>query len=81
MPRAHGHEALNGFDRLDASSGAESGAVESGGCAGELELARKTPSLKESVDEAGVEDIAGPSGIPRLDSKGGGVVKLRAVPA
>jgi len=43
-------------------------------------LARKRPALKEAVDETSVEDIAGAGGIPRLDSKGGGVVKLRAVP-
>ena len=78
---AAGDEALDVFDEPNAASSPESGAIESGGGAGEFELARDRPAPEEAVDKSGVEDIAGASGVAGLDSKGGGVVKLHAVPA
>jgi len=80
MPSAGGDEVLDGGDGLDAGAGAEGGAIEGSGGAGEIELAGQGPALQEGVYEGGVEDVSGASGVDRLDAEGGGVVELRAVP-
>jgi len=71
---------LDGGDGLDASAGAQGGAVEGGCGAGEIELAGQGPALQEGVDEGGVENVSGAGGVDRLDREGGGIVELRAVP-
>ncbi len=81
MAGAGGGEMLNGVDGLDAGAGAEGGAVEGCGCAGEIELAGQGPALQEGKDEGGVKDVSGAGGVDRLDPESGGIVKLRAVPS
>src|SRR5437016_1384178 len=76
---ARGHEAFDDFDGLDAAAGADGSAVERGGGAGKIELALQGPSLQEPVDEAGVKNISGASGVNRLHAKGGRVVEARPV--
>jgi hypothetical protein len=80
MFRSGGHEVLGLFEGLDTAAGADRHAVERGGGAGEVELAVERPTLKETVDEAGVEDIAGSGGVGDRDTVGGGVVEVLAVP-
>jgi len=80
MSGAGGDELLDGIDGLDAAAGAEGGAVEGGGGAGEIELAGQGPALQEAVDEAGVKNVAGAGGVHWLDVEGGSVVELRAIP-
>jgi hypothetical protein len=77
---AGGDEVFGGFDGLDAAAGADRHAVEGGGGAGEVELAREGPALEETVDEAGVEDVAGSGGVGDRDTVGGGLVEMLAVP-
>ncbi len=80
MASASGHQLLDGIDGLDAAAGAEGGAVEGGGGAGEIELALKGPALQEAVDEAGVKNVSGAGGVNGLNVEGGCVVELRSVP-
>src|SRR6266849_8133493 len=80
VPWARGHQPFYAFDGLDAAAGAEGGAVEGGGGAGEIKLAGQGPALQEAVDEAGVENVSGAGGVDRLHAKGGGVVELGVVP-
>src|SRR5258708_27239886 len=80
MPGASGDEMLDGVDGLNAAAGADSGAVEGGGGAGEIELALQGPALQESIDKASVKDVSGAGGVNGLDSKRGGVVELLSVP-
>ncbi len=75
-----GHEVFDGFDKADAAAGAAGGAVERGGGAGEVELARQGPALQQTVDEAGVEDVAGSGGVDDGDAIGGAEVEMAAVP-
>ena len=65
--------------RGDVAARADSGAVESGGGAGEFELARQRPALQQSIDKTCVEDVAGAGGVDGIDAKCWGVVELRAV--
>ena len=60
---AGGDEVVDVFEGVDAAAGADGGAVEGGGGAGEFELAVEGPVLEERVDEAGVEDVAGTGGV------------------
>src|SRR5882724_2468696 len=80
MARPGGDQVLDGVNGVYAGAGAEGGAVEGGGGAGEIELAGQGPALQEGVDEGGVEDVAGTGGIDGIDAEGGGVVALRAIP-
>src|SRR5713226_3478235 len=75
-----GNEMLDGVDGLNATAGADGGAVEGGGGAGEIELLLQGPTLQESIDKAGVKDVTGAGGVNGLDSKRGGVVELLSVP-
>ena len=77
--RARGDELVDVLEGVDASAGSDGGAVEGGGCAGELELAVEGPVLEESVDEAGVEDVAGAGGVDYGDAEGGDVEETVAV--
>ena len=77
---ACGHQALDDGYVLNGAARADSGAVQSGGGAGKLELALERPALEKSVDEAGVKNIAGAGGVESVHSKSGSVMKLRAVP-
>ena len=67
------------FQGADASAGSDGGAVEGGGCAGELELAVEGPVLEKRIDEAGVEDVAGAGCVDYGDAEGGDVEEARAV--
>ena len=58
---------------------ADSGAIERGGGAGELELAGQRPALQQSIDKTSVEDVSGAGGVRGLDAKRRGVVKLCTV--
>src|SRR5258706_14693564 len=80
MAGAASDEVLDSCDGLDAGAGAEGGAVEGGGGAGEIELALKGPALQEAVDEAGVKNVSGAGGVNGLNVEGGCVVELRSVP-
>src|SRR6267154_1756239 len=80
MAGAASDEVLDSCDGLDAGAGAEGGAVEGGGGAGEIQLALKGPALQEGVNEAGVKNVAGAGGVHRLHAKGRGAVELRSVP-
>jgi hypothetical protein len=80
VARRGGHECLNGGDRPDAAAGALGHAVHGGGGTGEVELALERPSLQGSVDEAGVEDVAGAGGVDGADAVGGGVVQVLSIP-
>src|SRR6266702_1821031 len=77
---AGGDEALDGFDGLDATAGADGGAVERGGGAGEIELLLQEPTLQESVNKARMKNVTSAGGVHRLNSKCRGVVELRPVP-
>ena len=74
------HEGFNVIDGADAAAGSGGGAVECGGCAGEVELAVEGPALQQGVDEAGVEDVAGAGGVCDGNMIGGAGVELGAVP-
>src|SRR6266849_5933363 len=80
VPWARGHQPFYAFDGLDATAGADGGAVEGGGGAGEIKLAGQGPTLQEAVDEAGVKNVSGSGGVNGLDAEGGGVVELRSIP-
>src|SRR6266851_4613952 len=80
MSSTGGDEMLDGCDGLDTAAGADGGAVEGGGGAGEIELALKGPALQEAVDEAGVKNVSGAGGVNGLNVEGGCVVELRSVP-
>ena len=80
MAQAFGHEALGFGVGADIASGADGGAVEGGGGAGEVELAFQGPALEQAVDKAGVEDVSGSGGVDGGDAVGGGVMHLGAVP-
>src|SRR5215472_11272589 len=75
-----GEEAVDGGERRDAAAGADGGAIERGGGAGEVELLLQGPALQKRVNEAGVEEIASAGGVHGFDVKGGRVMELRAVP-
>src|SRR5258708_31573949 len=80
MPSTGGDEALDGVDGRDAAASAEGGAVEGGGGAGEIELARQGPASQEAVEEASVKNVSGAGGVNRLDAECWRVVEARAVP-
>src|SRR5713226_4895707 len=80
MPSAGGHQLFDCCDGLDAAAGADGGAVEGGGGAGEIELALQGPTLQEPVNEACVKNVSGAGGVNGLHAKSGGVVELRPVP-
>src|SRR5713101_511836 len=71
---------LDGVDGLNATAGADGGAVEGGGGAGKIELALQRPTLQEGVDKAGVKNVTGAGGVNGLHAKSGGVVELLSVP-
>src|SRR5258708_4148324 len=73
MPSTGSHQVFDAFDGLNAAAGADGGAVEGGGGAGEVELSLQRPTLQEPVDEAGVEDVSGTGSVNRLDAKSAGV--------
>ena len=75
-----GHQAFDLFDGADAAAGAVGRAVECGGGTGEVELAVERPVLEQTVDEAGVEDVAGAGGVGDGDAVGGAWMELLAVP-
>jgi len=58
VPSACCHQVFDFVERLNTASGADGCAVQGGGGAGEVELSFERPTLKQAVDEAGVEDIA-----------------------
>ncbi len=64
---------------MDAAAGAYGGAVQGGCGTGEFQLAVEGPVLEETVDEAGVEDVAGTGGVDYGDAVGGGVEELLSV--
>ena len=74
-----GDQFLDVFEGVDASTGAYSGAVESGGGAGEFELLAEGPVLQESVDKASVEYVARPGGVHNGDTEGWDVEEAYAV--
>ena len=74
------HEGLDLIDGADAAARALGHAVDGGGGAGEVEAARKRPTLQQSVDEAGTEDVAGAGRVDDGDAKGRSVVELLSVP-
>ena len=77
---ASGEEMLDGGERGDSTAGADGGAIERGGGAGEVELLLQRPALQKRVDEAGVEKVAGAGCVHGVNLKSGGVVELCAVP-
>src|SRR5258708_36461438 len=76
-----GDEVLDSSGGLAAGAGAEGGAVEGGGGAGEIELAGQGPAPQEAVDEAGVEKVSGAGGGDRVHAKSGGGVGIRPLPS
>src|SRR5258708_4525082 len=80
MPVACCHQPFDDFDGLDSATGADGGAIERGGGAGEIELPLQMPALQEAVDEARVKNVSGAGGVDGLDAKSGGIVELRPVP-
>src|SRR5260370_7156323 len=80
MPVSCCHKPFDDFDGLDSSTGADGGAIERGGGAGEIELPLQMPALQESVDEARVKNVSRAGGVNRLHAKSGGVVELRPIP-
>src|SRR5260370_26967055 len=77
---ARGDEVFDTFDGLNAAAGADGGAVECGGGAGEIELALQRPALQEPINKTCVENVTSARGVNRLDAKRGGVVESRPVP-
>src|SRR6266481_1071411 len=77
---ARGDELFDTFDGLNAAAGADGGAVECGGGAGEIELALQRPALQEPINKTCVENVTSARGVNRLDAKRGGVVESRPVP-
>ena len=63
----------------DAATGADCGAVEGSSGAGKFQLAVEGPVFEKSVDEAGMEDVAGAGGVDDGDAEGWGVEELFAV--
>src|SRR5437879_13806854 len=80
MAGAGSYELLDGVDGLDPATGADGGAVEGGGGAGEIELALQGPPLEQTVNKAGVKNVSGARGVHCLDAKSGGVMELLPVP-
>src|SRR6266704_1135865 len=76
---AGGDEALDGVYGLDATAGADGGAVERGSGAGKIELALQRPPLEQTIDKAGVKNVTSAGGVHRLNSKCRGIVEARAV--
>src|SRR6266702_2542188 len=77
---AGGDEALDGFDGLDATAGADGSAVERSGGAGEIELLLQEPTLQESVNKARMKNVTRAGGVYRLNSKCRGIVEARPIP-
>ena len=80
IARRGGHEGFYGFHRADASTGAGGGAVEGGGGAGEIELAREGPALQQPIDEACVEDVACTGGVGDGNAIGGTQMEVASIP-
>jgi hypothetical protein len=76
---AGGNEVVYVFERVDASAGANGGAVESGGGASKFELTVQGPVLEKGVDESGVEDIASSCGVDYWNAEGGDVEETVAI--
>jgi hypothetical protein len=68
---ASGDQVLDFSEWSDVAARADSSAVKSGGGTGEFELALQRPTLQQPVDETGVEDVAGSSGIDGVNEKRG----------
>jgi hypothetical protein len=66
---AGGHEAFDLRDGVNAAAGADSGAIECGSGAGEIELLLQRPTLQKRVDKSGMKNIACAGGIDGLDPK------------
>src|SRR5579859_2822817 len=79
MARANGDELFDFGDGANAAARADGGAIERGGGAGEFELARRGPILQKSVEEGGVENVAGAGCVRDVNLECGRVKKLRAV--
>jgi len=80
MARAGRDAPFDCSEGLNGAAGPESGAVQRGGGAGKLELARRRPALQQRVDESSVKDIARSGRVERFHLKCRRVVELRAVP-
>jgi hypothetical protein len=80
ISRARGHELFNAVECLNAAPGSGCHAIQSGGGAGEIELALKRPVLKQSIDESSVKNISRAGGVNDRNTVGSGVVKLLAIP-
>ena len=72
-------EVVDVFEWVDAAAGSDGGAVESGGGAGKFELTVEGPVLEQSIDEAGVEDVAGSGGVDYGNAEGGDVEETVAI--
>jgi hypothetical protein len=66
---AGGHQILDLVNRSNAAAGSRSRAVEGRRSAGKVESLLQTPFVKESVDEARMEDVAGAGGVEDVDPK------------
>lgn len=80
MTRAGRDAPFDCSDGLNGAAGPESGAVQRGGGAGKLELARRRPALQQRIDESCVKDVARAGRVERFHLKCRRVVELRAVP-
>ena len=63
-------------ERADAATGTDCGAVEGSSGAGKFQLAVEGPVFEQSIDEAGVEDVAGAGGVDDGDAKSRSVKEL-----
>src|SRR5256885_6926872 len=79
MAGASGYEFFNFGDGADAAAGADGGAIERSGGAGEFELARRRPVLEKCVDEGGVKNVAGASRVRNVDVEGRRIEELGTV--
>jgi hypothetical protein len=77
---AGSNQSFDLLDRLNAATGADSGAVERSSCTGELKLFLKWTAAKHGQDKSGMKNVTGARGVDRLDLKSSSVVKLRTVP-
>ena len=80
MSHAAGHELFDLRNWSNVATGSGGRAVEGSGSAGEIELTLEWPFLKQSVDEASMEDVSRASGIGYRNAVCGGVDELPAIP-
>jgi hypothetical protein len=80
ISRASFHQIFNLLDAMDAASGANCRAIQSGGGTGKVQFSLYWPGLEQTVDKASVEDVPRSRRVYHCNLIGGGAVKMSSIP-